>query len=90
VSGFVVDERQVAAMQKADHRQSDYFREVRRQIGLLDQQSQKIRTTLEDAERRGDRLYIHRNQNALRATGIEHSNVRQMARGLGSADCRQW
>jgi hypothetical protein len=78
-----VDERQVAAMQKADHRQADYFRnELRRQIGLLEEQSQKIRTTLEDAERRGDRLYIHRSQNALRATAIGHANVRQMLAAL--------
>lgn len=45
---------------EADRRQADYFcNELRRQIGLLDEESQKIRTTLADAERRGDRPHVH-------------------------------
>ena len=70
-------------MHEADHRQADYFRnELRRQIGLLDAQSQKIRTTLADAERRGDRPHVHRSQHALRATALEHETVRQMLAAL--------
>ncbi len=70
-------------MREADHRQADYFRnELRRQIGLLDEQSHKIRTTLADAERRGDRPYVRRIQHALRATALEHETVRQMLAAL--------
>ena len=77
------DESAAAAMHAADHRQADYFRtELRRQIGLLDEQSQKIRTTLEDAERRGDRPHVHRSQHALRSTAAEHTELRQMLAAL--------
>jgi hypothetical protein len=68
---------------EADRRQADYFcNELRRQIGLLDEESQKIRTTLADAERRGDRPHVYRSQHDLRATALEHAEVRHMLAAL--------
>jgi len=83
VNGAIVDHRKVAAIHGADQRQADYFRnELGRQIELLDEQSQKIRTTLEDAERRGDRPHVHRSQHALHMTALEHAKLRQMLAAL--------
>jgi hypothetical protein len=82
-NGAIVDRRKVVAVHEADQRQADYFRrELRRQIGLLDERSQKIRTALVDAERRGDRPHVHRSKHALHVTAREHAKVRRMLAAL--------